>query len=126
MRKAQKRSPPSAPESPEKDQAHLNWIRQNSTNLVRTAQKLYHKSGRGTFIIREQDAKPSSTTARYLTLTGAYASETGWPDFKTEELVRSYDPAQQFVIAFVYRDGTASAYMLRFVQTGDTFTIEST
>lgn len=126
MTKGRKRSPPPASIPTEKDRAHLNWIRQNSADLVRTARKLYHKSGRGAFIIREQDAKPLRTTAHYLTLTGVHSSGTGWPDFKTAELVHNYDPAQQFVIAFVYRDGTTNTYTLRFVQIGDTFTIEST
>jgi hypothetical protein len=46
MTKGQKRPPLPVPALTEKDRAHLNWIRQSSTNLVRTAPKLYYKSGR--------------------------------------------------------------------------------
>jgi hypothetical protein len=46
MTKGQKRPPLPVLALTEKDRAHLNWIRQNSTNFVRTALKLYYKSGR--------------------------------------------------------------------------------
>jgi hypothetical protein len=48
-----------------------------------------------------------------------------WPDVTTAELVRTYDPAQQFVIVFLYRSGAASSYTIRFVKLGDTFTVEA-
>jgi hypothetical protein len=124
MAKGQKPPPPAA-ELTEKDRAHLNWVRQNSTNLVRTALKLYQKSGRGAFIVREQDAKPSGTVARYFPSTGATEVGLGWTDAQTAHLVRTYEPAHQFVIAFVYRDGATNAYTIRFVQTGDTFAVEA-
>src|SRR6266508_5002546 len=59
----------------EKDRAHLNWIRRNSTHLVRSALKLYREGGRGAFIIREEDAKPSGTAAHHLTVTGVQTTE---------------------------------------------------
>jgi hypothetical protein len=40
MRKGQKRTPLPAPALTEKDLAHLNWIRRNSAQLVRSALKL--------------------------------------------------------------------------------------
>ena len=125
MPKRQKQPPLPAAVLTEKDRAHLNWIRQNSDNLVRTALKLYHKSGRGAFVVREEDAKPSGTAARYLTVTGVQTTEIRWPDVTTAELVRTYNPAQQFVIVFLYRSGAASAYTIRFVKMGDTFTVEA-
>ncbi len=125
MSKAQKRSPLPAPALTEKDLAHLNWIRRNSTHLVRSALKLYREGGRGAFIVREEDAKPSGTAARYLTVTGVQTTEIRWPDVTTAELVRTYNPAQQFVIVFLYRSGAASAYTIRFVKMGDTFTVEA-
>jgi hypothetical protein len=126
MAKAQKPPPrPPAPELTEKDRAHLNWIRQNSTNLVRTALKLYQKSGRGAFIVREQDAKPSRTFARYFPAMSVLGAGVGWPDVRTAELVRTYQPTQQFVIVFAYLDGAISVYTIRFVQTGDTFAVEA-
>jgi hypothetical protein len=125
MTKGQKRSPLPAPELTEKDRAHLNWIKQNSTNLVRTALKLYHKSGRGAFVVRKQDANPSGTVARYFTTTSVLTTAAGWPDVKTASLVRTYEPAHQFVIVFVYHDGAVSSYTIRFVQTGDTFAVEA-
>jgi len=63
MRKGSKRTPLPAPALTEKDLAHLNWIRQNSTHLVRSALKLYRRGGRGAFIVREEEAKPSGTAA---------------------------------------------------------------
>ncbi len=125
MSKAQKRSPLPAPALTEKDLAHLNWIRRNSTHLVRSALKLYREGGRGAFIVREEDAKPSGTAARYFTATGVLTTGMVWPDVKTAELVRRYEPAHQFVIVFVYRSGAASAYTIRFVQIGDTFAVEA-
>jgi hypothetical protein len=125
MRKGQKRTPLPAPALPEKDRAHLNWIRQNSAQLVRSALKLYRRGGRGAFIVREEEAKPSGTAARYLTVTGVQITGIVWPDGTTAELVRTYDPAQQFVIVFLYRSGAASSYTIRFVKLGDTFTVEA-
>ncbi len=125
MTKGQKRSPLPAPELTVKDRAHLNWIKQNGTNLVRTALKLYHKSGRGAFVVREQDANPSGTVARYFTTTSVLTTAAGWPDVKTASLVHTYEPAHQFVIVFVYHDGAVSSYTIRFVQTGDRFAVEA-
>ena len=124
MAKGQKRPPLPAPVLTEKDRAHLNWIRQNSANLVRSALTLYREGGRGAFIVREEDAKPSGTAARYFTATGVLTTGLVWPDVKTAELVRRYEPAHQFVIVFVYRSGAASAYTIHFVQMGDTFAVE--
>jgi hypothetical protein len=125
MRKGQKRTPLPAPALPEKDRAHLNWIRRNSAQLVRSALKLYRRGGRGAFIVREEEAKPSGTAARYLTVTGVQITGIVWPDGTTAELVRTYDPARQFVIVFLYRSGAASSYTIRFVKLGDTFTVEA-
>ena len=125
MARRQMQPPLPAPALTEKDIAHLNWIRQNSATLVRSALRLYNKGGRGAFIIREEDAKPSGTAARYFTTTGVLITGVGWPDATTAELVRRYDPAHQFVIVFVYRSGAASSYMIRFVQVGDTFAVEA-
>jgi hypothetical protein len=125
MPKKQKQPPLPAPVLTEKDRAHLNWIRQNSDNLVRSALTLYHRGGRGAFIVREEDAKPSGTAARYFTAIGVRTTGMGWPDVKTAELVRRYEPAHQFVIVFVYRSGAASSYMIGFVQMGDTFAVEA-
>ena len=125
MRKGQKRTPLPAPALTEKDRAHLNWIRRNSAQLVRSALKLYRRGGRGAFIVREEEAKPSGTAARYLTVTGVQITGIVWPDETTAELVRTYDPAQQFVIVFLYRSGAASSYTIRFVKLGDAFTVEA-
>jgi hypothetical protein len=125
MRTGPKRTPLPAPALPEKDIAHLNWIRRNSSNLVRSALKLYRMGGRGAFIVREAEAKPSGTAAHYLTATSVQISGTGWPDAKTAELVRTYEPAQQFVIVFLYRSGAASSYTIRFVKLGDVFSVEA-
>jgi hypothetical protein len=125
MNKGRKRPSLPAPARTEKDRAHLNWIRQNSTTLVRSALTLYHRGGRGAFIVREEDAKPSVTVARYFTVTGVLTTGMGWPDVTTAELVRRYEPAHQFVIVFVYHSGAASSYMIRFVQLGDTFAVEA-
>ncbi len=122
MAKGPKWPPP--PALTEKDRAHLNWIRRNSTYLVRSALKFYRTAGRGAFIIREEDAKPSGTAAHYLSVTGVRTSEVVWPDVRTAELVLTYNPAQQFVIAFVYRSGAASSYAIGFVQMEDTFAVE--
>lgn len=125
MSKGQKRSPPPVLALTEKDIAHLNWIKRNSTNLVRSALKLYRMSGRGAFIVREEEAKPSGTAARYLTATAVQTTEIRWPDVHTAELVRRYDPAQQFVIVFLYRNGAVSSYTIGFVKMEDTFRIEA-
>jgi hypothetical protein len=124
MPKKQK-PPPSAEELMEKERTHLDWIRQNGTSLARTALTLYQKSGRGAFIIREQDAKPSGTVARYVPITSTLALGSGWTDVRTGELVYAYEPSHQLVIAFVYRDGTSSTYTIGFVQIGETITIEA-
>jgi len=118
MRKGQQRSPLPAPALTEKDRAHLNWIRRNSTLLVRSALKRYREGGRGACVIREEDAKPSGTAAHSLTVTGVQTTEIRWPDGTTAELVRTYNPAQQFVIVFLYRSGAASEYKICFVKMG--------
>src|SRR5436309_6017581 len=87
MAKGQKRPPLPAPVLTEKDRAHLNWIRQNSANLVRSALTLYREGGRGAFIVREEDAKPSGTAARYFTATSVLTTGLVWPDVTTAELV---------------------------------------
>jgi hypothetical protein len=125
MSKARRRTPLPTPALTEKDIAHLNWIRRNSTTLVHSALKLYRKGGRGAFLVREEDAKPSGTAARYLTVTGMQTAGTVWPDVTTAALVRTYDPAQQFVIVFLYHGGTASSYTIRFAKMGDTFMVEA-
>ena len=125
MSKGQKRTPLPAPPLTEKDIAHLNWIRQNSTHLVHSALKFFRMGGRGAFIVREEDAKPSGTAARYFTATGVQTTGIGWPDGTTAELVRMYNPAQQFVIVFLYRSRIASSYTIRFVKMGDTFAVEA-
>jgi len=121
MSKGRKRPPP--PALTEQDIAHLNWIRRNSTDLVHSALTLYRKRGRGAFIVREEEATPSGTAARYLTITSVQTTGSLWPDVNTAELVRAYDPAQQFVIVFQYRSGAARAYTIQFVEIDDTFTV---
>ena len=123
MSKGRKRPPP--PALTEQDITHLHWIQRNSTALVRSALELFRKRGRGAFIVREQEAKPSGTAARYLSVTAVQTTESRWPDVKTAELVRTYDPAQQFVIVFLYHSGAASSYIIHFVKVDDTFTVEA-
>src|SRR6266487_5252594 len=125
MSKGRKRPPPPAPALTQQDITHLNWIQRNSADLVRSALQLYRKRGRGAFILREEEAKPSGTAARYLTVTGVQTTTSRWPDVKTAESVRTYNPAQQFVIVFLYRNGAASSYTIQFVQVDDTFTVEA-
>ena len=121
MRTGHNRPPRSA--LTKQDIAHFNWIQRNSADFVRSALKLYRKRGRGAFIIREDEAKPSGTAAHYLAENGMQRTGIVWPDQQTAELVRNYDPTQQFVIVFMYRSGTASSYTMRFVQMDDTFTV---
>jgi hypothetical protein len=123
MSKGRKRPPP--PTLTEQDIAHLNWIQRNSTDLVRSALELYRKRGRGAFIVKEEEAKPSATAAHYCTVTAVQTTESRWPDVKTAELVRAYDPAQQFVIVFLYHSGAASSYTIHFVEVDDKFTVEA-
>jgi hypothetical protein len=122
MRKAHTRPPPSA--LTKQDIAHFNWIQRNSMDLVRSALKLYRKRGRGAFIIREDEAKPSGTSAHYLAVNGMQTPGIVWPDQQTAERVRAYDPTQQFIIVFMYRSGAASSYTMHFVQMDDTFTVD--
>jgi len=123
MRKGHNRPPRSA--LTKQDIAHFNWIQRNSADFVRSALKLYRKRGRGAFIIREDEAKPSGTAAHYLAENGMQRTRIVWPDQQTAELVRNYDPTQQFVIVFMYRSGTASSYTMHFVQMDDTFTVDA-
>jgi len=123
MRKGHNRPPRSA--LTKQDIAHFNWIQRNSADFVRSALKLYRKRGRGAFIIREDEAKPSGTSAHYLAENGMQRTGIVWPDQQTAELVRNYDPTQQFVIVFMYRSGTASSYTMHFVQMDDTFTVDA-
>jgi hypothetical protein len=123
MREGHNRPPPSA--LTKQDIAHFNWIKRNSMDLVRNALKLYRKRGRGAFIIREEEAKPSGTSAHYLAVNGMQTTGIVWPDQQTAERVCAYDPTQQFVIVFMYRSGTASSYTMHFVQMDDTFTVDA-
>ena len=123
MRKGHNRPPHSA--LTKQDIAHFNWIQRNSADFVHSALKLYRKRGRGAFIIREDEAKPSGTSAHYLAENGMQRTGIVWPDQQTAELVRNYDPTQQFVIVFMYRSGTASSYTMHFVQMDDTFTVDA-
>ena len=125
MHKGQKRSPVPVPALTEKDMAHLNWIRRNSTHFARSALKFYRMDGRGAFVIKQADAQPSGTAARYCTVNGVLTSGIVWPDEKTAALVRMYDPAQQFVVVFLYDSGAVSSYAIDFVKMGDTFTVEA-
>jgi len=109
----------------ERDQAHLDWIEQNSTTLVDTALKLYRKSGRGAFIVQERDATSSGTIARYLPLKRAMTTAIRWPDVRIAELVRAYEPTHQFVIAFVYTGGEVSVYTIRFTESDNTLIVEA-
>jgi hypothetical protein len=122
---SKRRKPPPPPALTQQDIAHLNWIQHNSTNLVRSAIQLYHTRGRGAFIVREEEAKPSGTAARYLSVTTVQTTDHRWPDVPTAELVRTYDPARQFVIVFLYHSGAVSAYAIRFTKVDDTFTVEA-
>ena len=123
MRKGHNRPPRSA--LTKQDIAHFNWIQRNSADFVRSALKLYRKRGRGAFIIREDEAKPSGTAAHYLAENGMQRTGIVWPDQQTAELVRNYDPTQQFVIVFMYRSGTANSYTMHFVHMDDTFTVDA-
>jgi hypothetical protein len=116
------RTPPpavSAATLTDRDAMHLKWVRRNSAKLVRYALESYRTGGRGAFIIREEDAKPSGTAARYLTMRGAHVTEIGWPGAQTAQMVQTYDPGQQFVLVFLYRNGTASSYTMYFSSTND-------
>jgi len=115
-----------APKPTDKDSAHLKWVQRNSVKLVRSALDSYRINGRGAFIIREEDAKPSGTAARYLSVRGARASGAAWPGPKTAQMVHTYDPTQQFVIVFLYRSGTANAYTIRFGGANNLTIIETT
>jgi hypothetical protein len=126
MSKRPKRTPPPPPALTEKDLAHLRWVQQNITRLVGGALKLYGEGGRGAFIVREEDAKPAGTAARYLTSTSVNTTGIGWPDEKVASRVRTYNPIEQFVIVFLYRSGATSSYTIRFVQREDTFAVEAT
>src|SRR5262245_5421802 len=115
-----------APKLTDKDNAHLKWVQRNSAKLVRGALDSYRVGGRGAFIIREEDAKPSGTAARYLTVRGAQATGAAWPGAKTAQMVHTYDPTQQFVIVFLYRSGAANSYVIRFGSANNLTVIEST
>jgi hypothetical protein len=121
MSKERKRPPPPPLALTAQDIAHLNWIQRNSADLVRSALMLYRKRGRGAFIIREGEAKPSGTSAHYLAVTSIRTGGIVWPDHKTADRVRSYDPAPQFVIVFHYRSGAATSYTMHFIQVDDTY-----
>ena len=125
MGKGQKRSPPPPPALTQQDIAHIKWIHRNGTPLARSALTLYRTHGRGAFIVREEEATPSGTVARYMTVTGVQTTGSRWPDVQTAELVRLYNPVQQFVIVFLYHSGAASSYTIGFVKMGDTFTVEA-
>jgi hypothetical protein len=125
MSKGRKPEPPPTPALTEQDIAHLNWIQRNSTQLARSALTFYRRDGRGAFVVKEEDAQPSGTAARYCTVNGVLASGIVWSDENTAALVRTYDPAQQFVVVFLYHSGAASSYTIRFAKMGDTFTVEA-
>jgi hypothetical protein len=125
MGKGQKRRPPAAPALTEQDIAHLNWIQRNSTPLARSALTFYRKEGRGAFIVKEKDALPSGTAARYHSVKRMLVTGNVWPDEKIADRVHTYDPAHQFVVVFLYQRGTASSYTIGFVKMGDTFTLEA-
>jgi hypothetical protein len=98
----------------DKDTLHLKWVQRNRAKLVRAALESYRVGGRGAFIIREEEAKPSGTAARYLSVRGAQVTGSGWPGEQTAQMVQTYDPAQQFVLVFLYRNGAASSYTMYF------------
>src|SRR5262249_19503799 len=110
----------------DKGSAHFKWVQRNGAKLVRSALDSYRINGRGAFIIREEDAKPSGTAARYLSVRGARATGAAWPGPKTAQMVHTYDPTQQFVIVFLYRSGVANSYVIRFGSANNLTVIEST
>jgi hypothetical protein len=124
MSKGQKRLPPAPPILTDQDITHIKWIQRNSTELARSALTLYRKHGRGAFIVKEEHAQPSGTTAHYLSVTRVQTAGSHWPNEKTSDRVRTYDPAHQFVVVFLYQRGTASSYTIGFVKMGDTFAVE--
>jgi hypothetical protein len=125
MGKGHKRPPPPVPALTDQDIAHLKWIQRNSTELARSALMLYRKHGRGAFIVKEKDAQPAGTAARYQTVKHLLTTGNVWPNEKTADRVHRYDPAHQFVVVFLYQRGTASSYTIGFVKMGDTFTVEA-
>jgi hypothetical protein len=77
-RKGQKRTPLPAPALTEKDFAHLNWIRRNSTHLVRSVLKLYRRGGRGAFFVivfLYRSGAASSYTIRFVKLGDTFTVE---------------------------------------------------
>jgi hypothetical protein len=125
MRKGQRRAPPPVPALTDQDIAHLKWIQRNGTELARSALTLYRKDGRGAFIVKEKDAQPSGTAARYQPVKRLLTTGSVWPNEKTADRVHTYDPAHQFVVVFLYHSGAASSYTIGFVKMGDTFTVEA-
>jgi hypothetical protein len=125
MSKGRKRPPPPPPAPTDQDIAHLKWIQRNSTELARSALALYRKHGRGAFVVKEEDAQPSGTAARYQTVKRMLATGSVWPNEKTADRVHTYNPAHQFVVVFLYQRGTASSYTIGFVKMGDTFMVEA-
>ena len=125
MSKGQKRSPPSVPALTDQDIAHVKWIQRNGTELARSALTLYRKHGRGAFIVKEKDAQPAGTAARYQTVKHLLTTGSVWPNEKIANRVHTYNPAHQFVVVFLYQSGAATAYTISFVKMGDTFAVEA-
>lgn len=78
-----------------------HWV-----TAARHAWRQYQERGRGAIVFPVQEASDSTEQAplRYLTFTNSSAAKKG-PFSKLYELVRSYDPEEEIVVAAVLPDG---------------------
>jgi len=100
------------------------WIYQNRDRLIRQALEGYRTSRRGALLIHPQVVGGRSTSVievGYLSDRAAQASGRGWPDQKTAEMVRSYDPASELVILMLHLNGSAISYRIHFAKAAITW-----
>jgi hypothetical protein len=115
------RNTPLPPTTAEPD-PRRQWIYQNRDRLVHQALDGYRTGHRGALVVYpgHDSFSTGKIAVGYLSDRAAQASGRGWPTDQTAAMVRSYNPANEFVIIMIHLTGSVKSYRLQFSKTSIT------
>jgi hypothetical protein len=103
------------------------WIYQNRDRLVHQALDSYRTWHRGALVVYlgQDSFRTGKINVGYLSDRVAQASGRGWPTDQTAAMVRSYNPANEFVIVMIHLNGSVISYRVQFSKTTMTLVVSA-
>jgi hypothetical protein len=91
---------------------HGPWVRQNQDDLRQAAMGCFQTGGRGALVVDWNDDlfHTAAFSITYCTDLGLRQSGIGWPNQETAEIVRTYNPACEYILILIDPGGIDRSY----------------